>query len=156
MPMLTMLADFEAVTGWCECTGAIAPLLGGGHGLLQGQYGLLADNLISAQLVLANGTTVTASSTSHPDLFWAIRGAGHNFGVVTKIEYKIYDVPADDSWTYSMFIFTGDKVEAVFEQMNKMTQDENEVAEIINYSLFAWNPAIDSHGVSSIFFTQVS
>jgi hypothetical protein len=91
-----------------------------------------------------------ASSTSRPDLFWALRGAGHNFRIVTEFEYKIYDVPSDDSWSYSMFIFTGDKVEAVFEQMNKLTQDENKVAEIINYSLFAWNPAIDPHGASPI------
>jgi FAD/FMN-containing dehydrogenase len=64
-------------------------MLGGGHGLLQGHYGLLSDNLISARMVLANGTAVTVSSESNPDLFWAIRGAGHNFGIVTEFEYKI-------------------------------------------------------------------
>jgi FAD/FMN-containing dehydrogenase len=64
-------------------------MLGGGHGLLQGHYDLLADNLISARMVLANGTAVTVSSESNPDLFWAIRGAGHNFGIVTEFEYNI-------------------------------------------------------------------
>jgi len=135
------------VTGVCECTGTVAPLLGGGHGALQGHYGLLADNLLSARLVLANGTAVTASPTSHPDLFWAIRGAGHNFGIVTEFEYKIYDVPPDGSWAYTMLIFTGDKVEEIYEQVNALTKDENEVAELINFSFFAWDPARDLHKV---------
>ncbi|KAH6678178.1 hypothetical protein B0J14DRAFT_316655 [Halenospora varia] len=55
----------QTVTGFCECTGTVAPLLGGGHGILQGLHGLLADNLLSARLVLANGTAITVSSESH-------------------------------------------------------------------------------------------
>src|SRR5450432_3789350 len=106
------------VTGLCECTGVLGPLLGGGHGLLQGHYGLLADNLISARLVLANSTAITVSAESYPDLFWALRGAGHNFGIVTEFTYKIYDVPLGETWAYETFIFTGDKVEALAEQLN--------------------------------------
>lgn len=58
----------------------------------RGQYGFIVDQLINATLVLANGTVVVSSATSHPDLFWALKGAGHNFGIVTEINYEIYDL----------------------------------------------------------------
>lgn len=127
-------------------------MLGGGHGFLQGQYDLMADNLLSACLVLANGSVVTASENSYPDLFWGVRGAGHNFGVVTEYEYKIYDVPPDDRWAYSMLVFTGDKVEELYEQINQMTEDENTVAELINFSFFIWDADIDREKPVIIFF----
>ncbi|ESZ94483.1 hypothetical protein SBOR_5131 [Sclerotinia borealis F-4128] len=65
----------RTVTGICECVGFSAPALGGGHGWLQGQYGLMADQVISARLLLSNGEVVTMSEKSNPDLFWAIMGA---------------------------------------------------------------------------------
>src|ERR1700753_1122435 len=68
-------------TGICECVGVTAPMLGGGHGWNQGKYGLPADQVVEARIVLSNGTAVTVSDTYNPDLFWAIRGAGHNFGL---------------------------------------------------------------------------
>ena len=80
------------VTGVCECTGLMGPALGGGHGLLQGHYGLVADQIVEARVVLASGQAVTVSAASNPDLFYAPKGAGHNFGVVTSLKIKIYDV----------------------------------------------------------------
>lgn len=62
----------------------LSPILGGGHGWLQGRYGLASDNLVSANMVLADGTTTTVSSENNSDLFWAARGAGHNIGIVTS------------------------------------------------------------------------
>ena len=59
--------------------------LGGGHGTLQGHYGLLADQIVAARIVLGNGKAVTASKKKNSDLFWALRGAGHNFGIVTEV-----------------------------------------------------------------------
>jgi FAD/FMN-containing dehydrogenase len=70
--------------------GGSAPL--SGQGLLTPRHGNACDNILSADIVLANGEWVTASAVSHPDLFWAIRGAGHSFGVITSIEVPLHPV----------------------------------------------------------------
>jgi len=82
-----------ATTGGVISTTGIAGLtLGGGLGWLMGKYGMAADNLESAEVVLADGRVVTASEADDADLFWAIRGGGGNFGVVTSFEYRAHPV----------------------------------------------------------------
>ena len=82
-----------ATTGGTNSDTGIAGLtLGGGHGWLGGKYGLTVDNLLSVDIVTADGQFRTANATENPDLFWAVRGGGGNFGVVTSFEYQLHPV----------------------------------------------------------------
>jgi FAD/FMN-containing dehydrogenase len=82
-----------AVTGGVVSTTGIGGLtLGGGLGYMMGKFGLSTDNLLSAEVVTADGRVLTASDDENPDLFWGIRGGGGNFGVVTSFEYRLHPV----------------------------------------------------------------
>jgi FAD/FMN-containing dehydrogenase len=95
-------ADFDAAAGAAglACTGPVVSMvgvggytLGGGLGWLHRTLGLACDRLVSAQVVTADGQIVEASERSHPDLFWALRGGGGNFGVVSAFEFRLAPIP---------------------------------------------------------------
>ncbi|KAJ5892521.1 hypothetical protein N7504_009212 [Penicillium tannophilum] len=147
-------AGKQTVTGACECTSLLGPGLGGGHGFLQGQYGLIADQFESLNMVLANGTQVTVNKDS--ELWWAVKGAGHNFGIVTSVTSKIYDVQNDGLWSYKSFYYTYDKVEELYDAINRyLGTGKKQAMDLMNYSFFFNYPAIDlNHPVIAFFILQ--
>lgn len=95
--------SLATVGGTVNKTGIGGLTLGGGFGWLSGQHGLAVDRLIAAEVVLASGRIVTCSAISEPDLFWALRGAGHAFGVVTKFVFRA--IPQPDPVYGGMVVF---------------------------------------------------
>lgn len=96
-----LASDVAAVTdpvggvvaaGSVGCVGMAGLMLGGGYGPLIGHCGLALDNLLSAEIVLSDGRIVTANADDNADLFWALRGGGGNFGVVTAMEHRLHDI----------------------------------------------------------------
>ncbi|MES2465309.1 MAG: FAD-binding oxidoreductase [Armatimonadota bacterium] len=83
---------FIVPTGSHDSVGLAGITLSGGIGILMGKYGLVCDNLLSAEIVTADGEVRTANPTENPDLFWALRGGGGNFGVVTSLTFRIHPV----------------------------------------------------------------
>ncbi|KAF4457026.1 FAD binding domain-containing protein [Fusarium austroafricanum] len=137
-------AGKQTVTGCCECVGYLGPALGGGHGWLQGRHGLIADQFLSMNIVLSNGTLATIDSKS--ELWWALKGAGHNFGIVTSVTSKIYDVK-HKNWAFEVMTFKGDKVEQLYDTTNKyILKNGTQPTDLINWSYWFNVPAVDPTG----------
>lgn len=111
-------------TGSASCVGLMGPALGGGHARYEGLYGLVQDNIEHYNVVLANGTEIGVNETSHPDLLWALKGAGHNFAIVTSVVKKIYP-KLTDTWHTHTYTWTQDKLETVFEKLNEFHKSYN-------------------------------
>src|SRR5207302_10410982 len=88
----TQLHGLAVTGGVVSSTGIAGLTLGGGLGWLMGKYGLALDNLRAVELVTADGKVLRASKQEEPDLFWAIRGGGGNFGIATCLEYHLHGV----------------------------------------------------------------
>jgi FAD/FMN-containing dehydrogenase len=88
----TQIHGLATPLGFVSNTGIAGLTLGGGFGYLTRRFGWASDNVISAEIVTADGRVVRASDAEHPDLFWGIRGGSSNFGVVTSLEYRLHPV----------------------------------------------------------------
>lgn len=113
-------AGYEIQTGSCSCPGVVGVTVGAGVGRLQGVYGLLIDALISARVVTADGKILEVSEKKNSDLFWGLRGAGGNLGVITQATYKLQPNPTKATFTSIDVIFTPDKNASYFDMMQSM------------------------------------
>ncbi|MHC5212381.1 MAG: FAD-binding oxidoreductase [Planctomycetota bacterium] len=114
----TQLHGQAAVLGFVSNTGATGLTLGGGFGYLTRRYGWTCDNLRSISLVTATGELVRASEDAHQDLFWALRGGGGNFGVVTDIEFRTY--PVGPEITGGIIAWRGEDIPGVLEMYGEI------------------------------------
>lgn len=136
------------MTGSCECVSVVGPGLGGGHGLLQGRHGLVQDQFVSFELVQADGSIHTIDESS--DLWWGMRGAGHNFGIVTSATMKTYDVEHND-WSYEMFFFSGAAVEGLYSNINDHIMiGGRPPVDVFSVSIYLNMPDIDPDNVSQL------
>ncbi len=102
-------------------TGIAGLTLGGGIGWLSGSHGLSCDNLVSADVVTADGQSLAASADENPDLFWALRGGGGNFGVVTSLEYRLH--PVGPKVLAGPLVYPYEKVREFFDLVGGLTAD---------------------------------
>jgi FAD/FMN-containing dehydrogenase len=118
-----LLADFDheaqefglaTPLGINSTTGVAGLTLGGGFGWLSRKYGLTIDNLVAAEIITANAERLWVSADTHPDLFWAIRGGGGNFGVVTMFEFKLH--PLGPEVLSGLIVFPFDQARQVLER----------------------------------------
>ncbi|KAE8146574.1 hypothetical protein BDV25DRAFT_162207 [Aspergillus avenaceus] len=113
----------ELQTGTAECVGSVGATLGAGIGPLQGHRGLVVDALQSVKLVTATGDLVTASKTENSDLFWGMRGAGWNFGIVVEATYEIYDYTNNGMVLEGDMLFPASANQSVWELLKGFDDD---------------------------------
>lgn len=108
--------DLIVASSTVSSTGVGGVTLQGGYGYLMCAHGLIIDNLLSAQVIIAGGQLLTASESENSDLFWAIRGAGQNFGVVVEFTFQAHKRPGDVF--AGSLVFTAEKMATILESLN--------------------------------------
>ncbi|TKK68818.1 FAD-binding oxidoreductase [Ilyomonas limi] len=131
--------------GTVSDTGIAGLTLGGGIGWLMGKYGTACDNLIAAEVVTANGERLIANADNNTDLFWAIRGGGGNFGIITSFTYQLH--PIEQNITGGMILYPMEVAKEVFQHYREYVK--NAPDELMSYSGFIVTP--DGLPVTMIF-----
>ncbi|KAI5855067.1 hypothetical protein GGS23DRAFT_618979 [Durotheca rogersii] len=106
------------------CVGVGGTTVGGGHGWLQGKYGLVIDEIVSMRVALWDGTIVTASATENSDLFWAMRGSGQNFGILLEFTLKTWPQTNGGNIYNVDMSFTDDSLEGVVRVINELIPNQ--------------------------------
>ncbi|KAF2280099.1 FAD-binding domain-containing protein [Westerdykella ornata] len=110
--------------GTCPGVGVGGLSLHGGYGLISRSKGLTLDNILEAQVVLANSSVVTASPTQNPDLFWALRGAGAAFGIVTNFKFKTFNAPESNLvFQYSLSPSSASQLSTIITALQDFTRN---------------------------------
>lgn len=117
----------SAALGTVGSVGVVGLVLGGGYGSLIGVTGLGIDNLISAQVVLADGAVTFTDREHEPDLFWALRGGGGNFGVVTNIELRLHPIPDVVAGTIAFSLTEAEHILRGLQQLHSQLDDALDV-----------------------------
>ncbi|ROT38906.1 FAD-binding domain-containing protein [Sodiomyces alkalinus F11] len=134
-------AGFDIQTGSAPCPSLIGVTLGGGVGRYQGVYGLIADALVSVRMVTAHGDIIEVSEDSYPDLFWGIRGAGSNFGIITSATYKLHPLTEDGDTFIAEFIVSAEGSPEYFHTLEAMQPLPAELSSIM---LITSNPVTNA------------
>ncbi|KAL1881221.1 hypothetical protein Daus18300_001072 [Diaporthe australafricana] len=144
-------AGKELPLGNAKCVGVIGATLGGTVGIFQGLYGLGLDSLKSVRLVTATGDLLTASATQNADLFWGIRGAGANFGIVLSATFEVHDAPNGGILTSSDFLFPPSANESVWEALKTFDDDIPDELAIYTYIIFNATAQVPLIAVNAIY-----
>ena len=114
------MANTVQAVGNIYCVNMIGATIGAGIGPYQGLHGLVIDSLRSVRLITAAGRIVTASSTQNSDLFWAVKGAGATFGIITSATYEIYDAPNAGNLVEADFVYPSSVNVSLFKLLQSM------------------------------------
>ncbi|KAG9041416.1 hypothetical protein FS837_012281 [Tulasnella sp. UAMH 9824] len=145
----TMKYGLAAVVGLCSQVSIAGYTLGGGLGYSTGSHGPAVDNLVSATVVLASGDIVKASDSENPDLFWALRGGGSNFGVVAEVGVKLHSQRAD---AYSIsYVYLPAQLPQVVEAINAWRKEQKDHEAILFVMALGpdGNPYVMINGISN-------
>ncbi|KAI1123020.1 Glucooligosaccharide oxidase [Nemania abortiva] len=140
-------SGLQLQVGGCSCPSVIGLTIGGGVGRYQGVYGLVTDALLSVRLVTSRGDLVNVSSTSQPDLFWGLRGAGANFGIITSATYKLNQPVNGGRITSVDFIFRAELNSSYFdilESFNNKMPAKLSIGSDIAYNSTTGQPEIQA------------
>jgi len=141
---MMLWTDSTLAVGSCACPAMIGASIGGGVGRFQGINGLLIDSVVSAEIVTADGQIRTASATQNDDLYWAIRGAGQNFGIITSAVYSMPRQTNKGQIFSADFLLSAEQNASYYDLVQELV--ESMPAELSTVSVVMWNETTQAVG----------